>query len=165
MKVTIVPIVIDTFGTVTKGLLGAWRTWKLADERRLSKWQHNWKRPEYWGESWRLEETRCHSSSIEKPLGNIDNFKGVNNNNNNNNNNKGDTNCGWCTWNDPQRIGKEPGRFENIRTRRDHPDYSIIMISQNTEESPGYLRRLSVSQTSVRNHQLTQQWKTLKGVK
>ena len=31
MKVTIIPIVIGAFGTVTKGLLKDWRTWKLAD--------------------------------------------------------------------------------------------------------------------------------------
>ena len=31
MKVTIVPIVIGAFGTITKGLLKAWKTWKLAD--------------------------------------------------------------------------------------------------------------------------------------
>ena len=32
MKVTIIPIVIGAFGTVTKGLLRGWRTWKFADE-------------------------------------------------------------------------------------------------------------------------------------
>ena len=31
MKVTLVPIVIGALGTVTKGLLNGWRTWKLAD--------------------------------------------------------------------------------------------------------------------------------------
>ena len=36
---------------------------------------------------------------------------------------------------------------------RDHPDKSIIKICQNTEKSPGDMRRLGVSQTSVRNHQ------------
>ena len=30
-KVTIVPIVIDAFGTITKELLKGWKTWKLAD--------------------------------------------------------------------------------------------------------------------------------------
>ena len=37
MKVTIVPIVIGAFGPITKGLLKAWRTWKLVDWQRLSK--------------------------------------------------------------------------------------------------------------------------------
>ena len=32
MQVTIIPIVIVAFGTVPKGLLRTWRTWKLADE-------------------------------------------------------------------------------------------------------------------------------------
>ena len=33
---------------------------------------------------------------------------------------------------------------------RDHPDYSIIKICQNTEKSPGDLRRPAVPQTPVR---------------
>ena len=37
---------------------------------------------------------------------------------------------------------------------RDHPDYSIVEISQNTKKSAGDLRRLAVSQTPVENHQL-----------
>ena len=40
MKVTIVPIVIGDFGTLTEGLLKGWRTWKLADGWRPSKQQH-----------------------------------------------------------------------------------------------------------------------------
>ena len=38
---------------------------------------------------------------------------------------------------------------------RDHPDYSIVDNSQNTEKSPGDLRRLAVTQTPVKDHQLT----------
>ena len=61
-----------------------WRTWKLADERRPSKLLHYRERPEYWEESWRLEETCCHSSSSERPSANADmkNSQWVNNNNN-----------------------------------------------------------------------------------
>ena len=70
MKVTIIPIVIGAFGTVTKGLLKDWRTWKLEDEWKLSKLQHCWERPEYWEESWRLEETCCHSNKSWKPSAN-----------------------------------------------------------------------------------------------
>ena len=44
MKVTIVPIVIGAFSTITKGLL---KGLKLADELRLSLWQHYWVRPKY----------------------------------------------------------------------------------------------------------------------
>ena len=40
MQVTIIPIVIGAFGTVTKGLLRDWRTWKLADKWRPSKLLH-----------------------------------------------------------------------------------------------------------------------------
>ena len=35
---------------------------------------------------------------------------------------------------------------------RDHPDYNITEISQNTEKNPGDLRRLAVTQISVKNH-------------
>ena len=40
MRVTIAPIVIGAFVTVTKGLLRDWRTWKLADGWRPSKQQY-----------------------------------------------------------------------------------------------------------------------------
>ena len=60
-------------------------TWKLADEWRPSKLQHYWEQPEYWEESWGLEETCCHSNSSERPPANavVKNSKGVNNNNDN----------------------------------------------------------------------------------
>ena len=63
MKVTSITIVIGVFGTVTKGLLKG-----LGDEWRPSKLQQYWERPEYWEESWRLEETCCHSNSSERQL-------------------------------------------------------------------------------------------------
>ena len=64
MQVTIIPIVIGAFGTVTKGLLKGlvWRTWKLADEWRPSKLLHYWERPKYREESCRLEKTSSSSS-------------------------------------------------------------------------------------------------------
>ena len=37
----------------------------------------------------------------------------------------------------------------------DHTNYNIIENSQNTEKSPEDLRRLAVTQTSVKDHQLT----------
>ena len=107
-------------------------------------------------------------------------IKTYNNNNNNNNNNTwsllenwktmehesdGDTNCNQCTQYSYQRIDKESGGLGNKRTSGDHPNDSIIQIGQNIEKSPGDLKRLSVSQTPVRNHQLTLAWKTLKRVK
>ena len=40
--------------------------------------------------------------------------------------------------------------MEELGISGDHTNYSIIKIGQNTEESPRYLRRLAVSQSSVR---------------
>ena len=36
----------------------------------------------------------------------------------------------------------------------DHPNYNIIENGQNTEKSPGDLRRFAVTQTPEKNHQL-----------
>ena len=47
------------------------------------------------------------------------------------------------------------GRFGNKWTSGDHPNCSIIKIGQNTEKSPGNLRRLAVTQTPVENYQLS----------
>ena len=44
----------------------------------------------------------------------------------------------------------------------DYPNNSIAEDGQNPETSPGDLRRLAVTQTPVKNHQLTLMWKTLK---
>ena len=38
---------------------------------------------------------------------------------------------------------------------RDHSNYSIIKICQNTEKSPGDRRSFDVTQTPVKDHQLT----------
>ena len=74
---------------------------------------------------------------------------------------EGDTNYNKCSWNNPQMISKGIGRVGNKRTTGDHPEYSIIKIGQNTQKSPGDLRRLAVTQTPVGN-QLTLVWKNLK---
>ena len=50
----------------------------------------------------------------------------------------------------PPRITKG-GR--NQRTRRDCLDCSITKIGQNTEKSSKHLRRLTVTQTPVKDHQ------------
>ena len=70
----------------------------------------------------------------------------------------GYTNCNLYAQND----GKEDGRVGNWRTSRDHLNYSIVKIGQNTEKSPGDLRRLVVTQTPVKDHQLTLVSKTRK---
>ena len=59
-----------------------------------------------------------------------------------------DTSSNWRTRYSHQLIGAGTGGLGNMRTNKDHPNYSIIMIGQNTEESPGYLRRLAVIQES-----------------
>ena len=63
----------------------------------------------------------------------------------------GDTSCNWSTWKNPQRLGQEAGRVRNQRTNRDQPNYSIAEVSQNTEKSPGDLRRPDVNQTPVKD--------------
>ena len=47
------------------------------------------------------------------------------------------------------------GGLENKRTSGDHPNYYIIEKGRNVEESPGDLKRFAVTQTPVKNHQLT----------
>ena len=42
-------------------------------------------------------------------------------------------------------IIKRTGGLGGQRTSRDHPNYSIVEIGQNTEKSPGDLRRLPVT--------------------
>ena len=70
-----------------------------------------------------------------------------------------DTNCNWCSRYSHQMIGTGTGGLGNKRVMGDHPNYSIIKIDQNTEKSPGDMRRLAVTQTSVKEHQLTLVWK------
>ena len=72
------------------------------------------------------------------------------------------TNRDWRFWYSHQMVIKGTGRLGNKRTSGDHSNYYIIENDQNTEKSLGDLRRLAVTQTSVKNHQLTLMWKTLK---
>ena len=67
----------------------------------------------------------------------------------------GDTNCNCHAWYSHQRIGTGTGGLGNNRTCGDHPNYSIVEIGQNTEKSPGDLRRVAITQTPLKNHQLT----------
>ena len=57
------------------------------------------------------------------------------------------TNHDWCFLYSHQRIIDGNGGIGGRRTSGDHPNYSIIENSQNTEKSPGDLRRLAVTQT------------------
>ena len=54
-----------------------------------------------------------------------------------------------------KKIIKRTGRLGNKRTSRDHSNCYIIQNSQNTEKNPRDLRRLAVTQTPVKDHQLT----------
>ena len=56
-------------------------------------------------------------------------------------------------------ISKGTGGLEIWRTSGDHPNYYIIENGQNTEKSPGNLRRLAFTQTPVKNYPLTLVWK------
>ena len=49
---------------------------------------------------------------------------------------------------------------ENQRTSREYPNYCIYKVSQNIEKSSSNLRRLAVSQTPMKDHQLTLVLKT-----
>ena len=62
----------------------------------------------------------------------------------------GDTNCNCCTRNDLQRLGERAERVGNRWTSREHPNYSIVKIAQNTEKCPGNLRWFVVAQTPVK---------------
>ena len=44
----------------------------------------------------------------------------------------------------------------------EYPNDRIAENGQNPETSPGDLSRLAVTQTTVKNHQITLTWKTLK---
>ena len=61
-------------------------------------------------------------------------------------------------------LVKGTRRLRNKSTSSDHPDDNIVKIGQNTEKIPGDLRCLAISQTPVKNQQLTQERKTLEGV-
>ena len=51
-------------------------------------------------------------------------------------------------------FGTKTKGLGSWRTSGDHPNYSIIENLQNTEKSHGDLRRLAVTQTPVKDHQL-----------
>ena len=65
----------------------------------------------------------------------------------------------WWVRNDPRTLDQEAGRVRTRRTNRDHPNYSIVLIGQNTEKSPGDLTRLVVPRTPAKDHQPTFVWK------
>ena len=52
-------------------------------------------------------------------------------------------------------VPKWTGGLGNKRTSGDCPNNRIVEIGQNTEKSSTNLRRLAVTRTAVKNHQLT----------
>ena len=72
MKVTIIPIVIGAFGTVTKGLLKRLEDWEVGGQMETIQTTALLERLEYWEECWRLEGTCCRSISSERPSANAD---------------------------------------------------------------------------------------------
>ena len=54
-----------------------------------------------------------------------------------------------------KRISASSGEVGNNGTSKDCPNYSIVEIGQNTEKSPGVMRKLADTQTPTENHQLT----------
>ena len=49
-------------------------------------------------------------------------------------------------------MGRKSGGFENNGTGGNYRNYSIVDIGENTEKSPGDLRRLPVTQVPVENN-------------
>ena len=168
MKLTIIPIVIGAFGTITKGLLKGLEDLYVDGRAETIQMTVLLRTARCWKESWRLEDTRSHSNSSEKPSAKTDVKKGyitttttiiiiistwtlVGNYKNNRD---------WCFRYSHQRIIKTTGGLGGWRTSIDHPNHSIILNGQDTGKYPGDLRRFVVKQTSVKDHQLKLIWKT-----
>ena len=72
VQVTIIPIVIGAFGTVTKRLLKGLEELEVGGRVETIQTLHYWEGPEYGEESWRLDESCCRSNSSERPSANAD---------------------------------------------------------------------------------------------
>ena len=71
MKVMVIAILMGALGTIPKGL--------VKEVLEIGGWVETIQTTEYWEESWRHEETCCHSDSSEWPSANADgkNSQGV----------------------------------------------------------------------------------------
>ena len=72
MQVTIIPIVIGAFGTVTKGLLKELDDLEVGGRVETIQTTPLLRTARIWEESWRLEENCCLSNSSERPSANAD---------------------------------------------------------------------------------------------
>ena len=70
------------------------------------------------------------------------------------------TNYNCCSWYSRRKIITGTRGWGNKRTSWDHLNYNIFEIGQNTEKSPGDMVRLAVTQSLLKDHQLTQMGKT-----
>ena len=61
----------------------------------------------------------------------------------------------WYFWYSHQRIIKGTGGLRNKRMNGDSPNYYISENGQNTDKCPEVLRKLVVTQTAEKDHQLT----------
>ena len=79
---TVIPIEIGAFGTITKGLLKELEDLEVVGRVETIQTTALLRKAKYWEESRRLEETFCHSNASEKPWAKTDvkNSKGINNN-------------------------------------------------------------------------------------
>ena len=64
-------------------------------------------------------------------------------------------NCDWCFRHNNKRFIEGPGGLGGWRIGRDYPNDSTAENGQNSEMRPGDSRRLAITQTPVKNHQLT----------
>ena len=55
----------------------------------------------------------------------------------------------------PKILDKGTEKVENRKTGGNHLNYRIVEIGHNTKKSPGDLRRLAVTQTPLKDYQLT----------
>ena len=67
MKVTIIPIVIGPFGTVTKGLLKGLEDLEVGDRVETMQRTALLKTARILRRDMEIEETYCHSNSVERP--------------------------------------------------------------------------------------------------
>ena len=206
------PIVIGDLGTITKGLLKDLEDLGFFGRVETIQMTACWERSESWDESWRPEETCCHSDSSEKPSANIEtghDWVGKRIHWEMCKKYKFDRTNKWYmhniptpallrtvrilrrvleTWGDychsdssekpsanaDVKSSNEwiiiiiiiimiiiimPGRLGSWRTGREYPNDSIAKNGQNPETSPGDLRRRAVTETPVKNYQLTLMWK------
>ena len=70
----------------------------------------------------------------------------------------GDTGYNWYVRNDSQSLGNSDRKARYNSSIREHRNYSILKIGQNTEKSPGDLRRLAVTQTPLKDRQQVLVW-------